>query len=120
MTRFLIDENIFPEIAHFLLAKGFDVVDVHNANLQGCDDDAIFSYAVRERRIIITFDKHFADVLRYPPSQHWGIIRIRIEPPLLEDIYSALDHFFNNFDINEFHKSLIVLDRNGYRIRRNP
>jgi hypothetical protein len=56
MEKFLLDENIPPAIGDFLREKGFDV------------------------------DKHFADIISYPPGHHHGIIRIRIHPPLIAHI----------------------------------
>ncbi len=111
---------MFPAVAQFLRRKGFDAENVFNANLQGCDDNAIFAYAQQEKRVIVTFDKHFADVLRYPPSSHCGIIRIRIEPPMLAHILTALDLLFNHRDVGTFEGKLIVLDRKGFRTRQKP
>lgn len=120
MSRFLIDENMFPAVAEFLREKGHDAVDVYSENLQGSEDDLIFAHAQQEKRIIVTFDKHFADVLRYPPSRHCGVIRIRIEPPILEHILAALQNLLNQLDETEYFGTLAVLDQNGFRIRRKP
>ncbi len=54
-------------------------------------DDEIADLAVREERTIITFDKHFGDILRYPPQNLFGIILIRIHPPILDHIFRAID-----------------------------
>jgi hypothetical protein len=73
-----------------------------------------------EERILLTFDKHFANILIYPPKSHHGIIRIRIHPPLIDDLIRALDQLMKKFDLNAIGGSLIVLEREGFRVRRGP
>ena len=34
MMRFIVDENVPPKIKHFLIEKGFDVVDVWDTGLE--------------------------------------------------------------------------------------
>lgn len=74
--------------------------------------------ARREERTLITFDKHFADVVLYPPNSHWGVIRIRIHPPVVDDVTEALAHFLKQFDMSTIRGTLIVLEKDGFRIRR--
>ena len=80
-------------------------------------DDEIVRIAKKEDRTIITFDKHFGNVLKYPPSNTAGIIHIRIHPPLLEDVLLAIEALFKKCKVPSFHGKLIVLSRTGYRVR---
>jgi hypothetical protein len=70
-----------------------------------------------EDRTVITFDKHFGNVLKYPPSDTAGIIHIRIHPPLLHDVIAAIGNLLKKYEYPSFHGKLIVLSKNGYRIR---
>lgn len=119
MTKFLLDENVPPAIGVFFRSMNFDVVHAKEVGMLGASDDQIMDLARQEERTLITFDKHFADLVRYPPRMHWGIIRIRIHPPLLADVVQALDHFFKQFDVSTIRGTLIVLDNEGFRIRRD-
>ena len=78
MTKFLVDENIPPAVAHFLRSKGFGVKE----------------------------------------AKEDGVIRIRVHPPLLSDIIQALDHFLQKFDLATIRGTLIVLAREGFRVRK--
>jgi hypothetical protein len=120
MTKFLADENIPSAVARFLREKGFDVKEVVGEGNAGASDDAVMALARKEERILLTSDKHFANTLTYPPPSHHGIIRIRIHPPLLDDFIWALDQLMQNFDLNAIGGSLIVLEREGFRVRRTP
>jgi predicted nuclease of predicted toxin-antitoxin system len=115
--RFLTDENVFPQITSYLHKSGHDVNTVHKAGISKAVDDKVIELAIKENRTIITFDKHFGDILRYPPKNHFGIILIRIHPPLLDDIFFAIDNLFKNYQSDSFKGRLIVLSKKGYRIR---
>jgi len=120
MIKFLTDENIFPTIVKFLRDKGFDVNDVTEEGMSGANDAAIMDLSLHEGRALVTFDKHFANILLYPPSSHCGIIRIRIHPPLLSDIIRALENFLQKFDLATIKGTLVVMERDGFRVRRTP
>jgi len=120
VSKFLADENIFPAIVRFLREKGFDVKDLREAGLLGAKDEEIALFALREKRVLVTFDKHFANVLLYPPSKYHGIIVIRIHPPLLTDIMDALDRFLQSFNPANLDRVLVVLERRGFRVRKTP
>lgn len=115
--RFLADENIFSPIVSFLRNSGHDVKSIRESSLFKIKDDDIVEMATREERTIITFDKHFGDILRYPPDSLHGIILIRIHPPILDDVISALKHLFKKYNAELFKGRLIVLSKSGYRIR---
>lgn len=117
MIKFLIDENIPPAIVEFLGAKGFDVLYARECELSGKGDSEIIALARAHGRVLVTFDSHFANVLLYPLNSHHGIIRIRIHPPVISDIIKALEDFMRNFDLNTINKTLIVLERDGFRVR---
>lgn len=120
MAKFLTDENIYSAIVQFLRLKGFDVKDVREIGTLGASDGAIMSLARREERALATFDKHFADILLYPPSSHCGVVRIRIHPPLLPDIVHAFEGFLQRFDLATMSGALVILERDGFRVRRAP
>jgi len=115
--RFLIDENIFPKITSYLRSRGHDVKSLQEERLFMTADDKIIQIAKDEVRTVITFDRHFGNVTKYPPHNTAGIIHIRIHPPLMKDILPAIDSLFKNFAFPSFHGKLIVLSRNGYRVR---
>ena len=73
MTKFLVDENIPPAVAHFLRSKGFDVKEVKEAGIHGICDAEIMDLARQEGRVLLTFDKHFSNILLYPLHSHNGV-----------------------------------------------
>ena len=118
MESFLADENIPPAVIDYLQGKGFDVRAIREFVPAGSPDSEVIGVARREGMILLTFDKHFANILLYPLQRHAGIIRIRLHPPLIEDILGALENFFKNVDLAGLKGSLVILERDGFRIRR--
>ena len=116
MISFIIDENIFPQISPLLISYNFKVKDINNSKLKGISDEEIIKMAKEEKSIILTFDKHFADILKYPPENYFRIIRIRIHPPILNDIITAIRNFVNDFDLKKIKGKLIILEKDGFRI----
>jgi hypothetical protein len=119
MIKLLLDENVPAAIGNFLRNMSFDVIHAKDLRMLGSSDDQIIEVARREERTLITFDKHFADVVLYPPDSHWGVIRIRIHPPVLGGVTEALAHFLKQFDMSTIRGTLVVLGNDGFRIRRD-
>ena len=58
------------------------------------------------------------NILLYPLNTHHGVIRLRIHPPLLSDLLGALNHFLERFDVMTIRETVVVLERDGFRVRR--
>jgi predicted nuclease of predicted toxin-antitoxin system len=93
-VKFLADENIFLPVISHLRDLGHNVKGVQESDFFQATDDAVVSIATEEERTILTFDKHFGDILRYQPHKLPGIILIRIHPPLLKDIIYSINNLF--------------------------
>lgn len=96
MVKFLADENIPPVLVDFIRKRGFDIEDVYKIEKSGSSDEEIMETARAEKRILISFDKHFADIIKYPLYSHNGVIRIRIHPPLISSIMKRLKDFWKS------------------------
>ena len=54
--RLLLDEHINPEVARLLRKKGFDVLSVEEARMREASDEQVLSFAVSEKRVIVTYN----------------------------------------------------------------
>jgi len=73
-----LDENLPHIAAVVLVAYGHDVVTVAEAALAGADDTDVARVAAVEGRMLVTMDRGSADIRRYPPGQHPGILLLRL------------------------------------------
>ena len=76
--RFIADENLNDHTVRLLRAVGHDVLSVSEV-APGVDDEQVLALAVRESRILLTFDKGLGNLIfgchLLPPP---GIILFRI------------------------------------------
>ena len=72
------DENIGSAGIKLLRQSGHDVATVHEEGLSGSDDDKIFQACVNERRVLITLDRDFGHVPRFPPARAAGIVVLEL------------------------------------------
>ena len=97
--RLLADENIPRTVIIALREKGYDVASVWELR-PGMSDEEVVELAIKESRIIITFDKDFGRIALLKPNIT-GIILLRIPPlnPLyiVERILSVLKRIENPY-----------------------
>ena len=84
--RFLANENFPGDAVTALGAAGHDIVWVRTA-APGSEDEDILAWAMRERRVLLTFDKDFGELARASglPAQ-CGVILFRIPMPPPADV----------------------------------
>lgn len=78
MNRFLVDEDMPRSLTAALCRAGYSAEDVRDVGLRGHSDLEVFSYAQAQKAILVTADKGFANILRFPPGTHAGIIVVRV------------------------------------------
>ena len=88
--KFLANENVASDAVIALRAKGHDVAWIRE-DAPGSRDEDVLSRAVTEGRILITFDKDFAELAfhsRLPAK--CGIILFRIPAPSASFVANAV------------------------------
>ncbi len=76
--RLLADENIPRTVVIMLRREDYDTVSVWELK-PGMNDEEVVELAIRESRIIITFDKDFGRIALLKPNIT-GVILLRIPP----------------------------------------
>lgn len=85
--RFLLDEHLSPDVAQGCKRRGIDVLSLAEAHLLQADDLSLFRAAVREGRILITYNtgdfaRLFGDLLKEgPPIPGVVFVNARTIPP---------------------------------------
>jgi predicted nuclease of predicted toxin-antitoxin system len=74
-VRILLDTCVWGGVRADLAAAGHDVVWTGDWAVDPGDDE-IMSFAVRERRILITLDKDFGELVVARGLPHGGIVRL--------------------------------------------
>ena len=112
--NFLLDVNASGTVARWLTQLGHDVAEVGLKNPRMSDNE-ILSWAVRERRIIVTTDNDFEEMIWRQGKPHCGVLRLENLPraeriALLNDV---LDHHSQDLESG----AIVIALSTKFRIR---
>ena len=88
--KLFLDENLSPQHSSELRTEGHDAVSVLEVGLSGASDEQVLRFAVENGRVLVTLDADFANVMRFPPEQTLGVVRLKDHPATEERIRQAL------------------------------
>ena len=117
--KFIVDANIPKSLVRYLVSEGFDIVDIRDFLPPDASDDAVYAEALRQKRTIISRDKHFGNILFYPPQEHFGVILIRTKGLDSEGMAKALLRFLRETAQTNYQGTLYILENRKYRIRKS-
>ena len=115
-ARLYLDEDILPELARVLRARGEDVVSAHDVGKLGISDGDQLAYATELDRAIVT--SNAADFIRLAGEwfslgrPHAGIVVSyrQISRPELGDAIRATLRLLTAVDAKSLYKAVHVLD----------
>lgn len=117
MLKFLAHENIASRIIIKILENGFDIKRIDKIS-PGLSDDDIIEIAQKENRIILTHDKDFANIYKYPLKKHEGVILIRLKNQSPKNVIKYLIPLIKQGK-EKLNNSLAILNEQGTRIYKN-
>ncbi len=106
--KFLLDANISPETTRFLFKLGCDVKDLISENLYYLTDEEIYSFALREKRIIVTFDLDFGEIFHFSRSKT-GVVILRLENQTIESVNKVLEKFLQTKDAKRLQEENLLV-----------
>jgi uncharacterized protein (DUF433 family)/predicted nuclease of predicted toxin-antitoxin system len=117
-TKLKLDENLSRHLKPVLESVGFDVQTVADEGLLSKPDRDIAAASNDEGRILLTLALEFADMRKYPPGSHPGIIlfRPRSFGPL--SVNRFVEEFLRDRNINRFSGCVVAVEPDRVRIRR--
>jgi len=98
---------------------GYDVKDIRDCGLREAGDEKIYEFAQSEEAVILTGDKGFGNILRFPLGRHFGIVVVHFpnEMPTTE-INRYLLERLSDLSPDDFKGNLIIMEPRKMRIRR--
>ncbi len=115
-----LDENISRRLKEHLEKEGHNVFTAEEQDLLGKSDVEVGTAANSEGLILFTLDVEFADLRKFPPGTHPGIILFRPQSmgPLAANRFILT--FVKETDIAPLSGCTVVVDPTRVRIRRPP
>jgi predicted nuclease of predicted toxin-antitoxin system len=115
--RLLCDQNIRTDTVAYLRSCGHDAISTRDLDLSEGDDDIILAEAVRQDRVVLTFNSDFGDIRLFPPETHCGVIRLRVHPQDRATIHPALDRALSRLTPESLRGRIAVVERGKIRLR---
>lgn len=114
--RFLLDESADLPLADYLTTRGHDVTSVVRDHPRSIADTEVLAIARRERRVLITNDKDFGELVFRRRLMHSGVILFRLE----EEPLAVKQYWLRRVleDVAEPIGEFIVITESGIRVRR--
>jgi predicted nuclease of predicted toxin-antitoxin system len=115
-----LDENLSSYLKPALISLQHDVSTAADQDLLSQPDTAIAAAANGEGRTLLTLDLEFADLRKYPPGSHPGIIlfRPRSFGPLAVNRF--VEEFVRGANLEMFAGCVAVVEPARVRVRRPP
>jgi predicted nuclease of predicted toxin-antitoxin system len=116
--KFKLDENLSTSIIQKFSDYGYDAKSVLDEKISGCSDDDLYKTCIEESRCLISLDKDFSDVKRYPAKNSAGIVLLRLSHShSLKNINKLLSVFLSEIKKNSVKGKLWIVETNRIRIR---
>lgn len=113
--KFVADEGVEKEIV-VALRKSYDVFYVVE-NLRSASDDFILEKAEKERRILITLDKDFGELVFRMHQLHSGVILCRLQSLPIEEAVKKIETEIAKYGAELYSAFTVITPRNT-RIRK--
>ena len=112
-----LDENLSRHLKPVLIGFGHDVLTAADENLLSRPDTEIASAAKKEKRMLLTLDIEFADLRKYPPGSHPGVILFRPLSLSPLSVNAFIADFIRRSELEKLAGCIAVVDPVHVRIR---
>ena len=109
--RLYLDQMIQSHVCDVLITAGYDVVRVSECGQSRADDHEILEKAIQKQRTLITLDDHFGDWAVLPLEQHYGVVRLKVNPTTSQSILDLVMPFLRRIDPANMVNHLVILSK---------
>jgi len=115
----IIDEDLPRRLGENLRKLGWEIKDIRDTELRGRSDKEIIGFAKECKAVLFSSDKDFANILKYPPKEYYGILILNFPNEvstkfLITEIKKALI----KIPFKDFKGKLIIIEPGKIRIRK--
>lgn len=120
MLRFLLNANLSHETAQFLNSCGCDAKTAVQFGLGDAEDTKIAEKAIKEGRILVTFDLDFGEIFYFSEQSNFGVVVLRLRDQTVESVNKTFQWLLNSqiFDDPKIHNTLLIVEEGRIKVRR--
>ena len=110
------DQCIHRDLIKAMREGGLQVIHTSEINFQTSPDEDVFQYALKHRRILLSFDKDFGNVTRFPIRHAFGVVLVYIAEMDKDKIVERTLYFFHEYIKNrEVKRRLFIVEKDNVR-----
>lgn len=118
--RFLADMGVSQQVVEWLRTRGHDAAHLRDEDLQRLPDSEIFQKARREKRVVLTFDLDFGEILAASGDEIVSVILFRLRNTRAAFVIQRLDDVLNRSSDELSQGPIAVVEDGRYRVRKLP
>jgi predicted nuclease of predicted toxin-antitoxin system len=118
--KFLADMGVAMRIVQWLRDKGHDAVHLREENLHRLPNGLIFEKACSEKRILLTFDLDFGEIVALSSGEKVPVILFRLHNTRTPHVIERLEKVLRDSSQTLEEGAIIVVEETRHRIRRLP
>ena len=116
INKFLVDENISPQISDYLKKLGYNSRHIRDVGLTGSSDEKVADYSAKNCLIIITGDQGFGQSFYLKKVPSLGMVVLKTKSYRVDDV-KRLINFADRAKLleNDLSGVLMVISQNFVR-----
>lgn len=118
--RFLADMCVDVRIVKWLEQNGHDAIHLRDQGLHRMPNGEIFEKAIREDRIVITFDLDFGEIAALAAGRRTSVILFRLKNTRTKNVIERLSSVIERFADVLVKGSIITVEDTRCRVRSFP
>ena len=118
--RFLADMGVAIRVVGWLRAEGLDAVHLREERLHRLPNGEIFEKAHLEKRIILTFDLDFSEIVALSSGKQVSVILFRLHNARTPNVIERLKTVLTSSRQALEQGAIVVVEDSRHRIRRLP
>jgi predicted nuclease of predicted toxin-antitoxin system len=117
-VRIKVDEDLPRAATRMLRDRGPQALSVVEQGMGGYKDPPIWQAVQAEQRYLLTADKGFADIRRYAPGAHAGVLLLRPDQGGIGPTMALLEMVLEDYNLESLAGTTAVVTPRGIRVRR--
>lgn len=110
--------GVATRIVQWLRDDGHDAVHLREENLHRLPNGEIFSKAIAENRIILTFDLDFGEILALSSGKRVSVVLFRLHNTRTPHVMDRLKKVLTDANSALAEGAIVVVEESRHRIRR--
>lgn len=118
--RFLLDMGVDVRVATWLRDQGHEALHLRDEGLQRLPNGEIFTKAISERRIILTFDLDFGEIAALARGRKTSVVVFRLHNTRTQHVRDRLAAVLADCSAILEAGAVVVVEETRHRVRQLP